>query len=181
MTVIHRFNNVDHINSYMTNIINNFPLVQLTADNIQQYAETYSMNPSLIHDVQQAVDTSFYIYIGSKTTYRKTVHSFIPNVLYKRMYNTFKINGYIREANATHVIVHLKPITENVYNDITTTSDLDNQKVLNQLIDNFSNVSADNQYYIDYIKTLEQRCLELADENENLKSQVFSAKISTWY
>lgn len=181
MNVIHRFDNVDHINSYMNDRINNFPFVQLTADNIQQYAETYSMNPSLIHDVQNTTDTSFYIYIGSKTTYRKTVHSFIPNVLYKRMYNSFKLNGYIREANGTHVIIHLKPVTQDVYDDITITSDLDNQKVLNQLIDNFSNVSADNQYYIDYIKSLEQRCQELAAENENLKSQIFSAKISTWY
>lgn len=181
MTVIHRFNDVDHINSYLVDSINNFPFVQLTPENIQQYAETYSMNPSLIHDVQIEVKPSFYIFIGSKTTYRKTVHSFIPNVLYKRMYNAFKINGYIREANGTHVIVRLKPVTQELYNDITSISDLDNQKVLNQLIDNFSNVSADNQYYIDYIKSLEQKCEELIIENENLKNQVFNTKIATWY
>ena len=56
-----------------------------------------------------------------------------------------------------------------------------NQKVLNQLIDNFSNVSADNQFYIDYIKLLESKFDAIVFENENLKTQVYNTKISTWY
>lgn len=183
MNIIHRFNDLDHLTSYMAISVTNEKMIHLTPENIQEYAETFSMNPSLIHDVQNNTDQliKYYLYPGSKTNYRKTIHSFIPNVLYKKIYNAFRINGYIREANGTHVIACIKPITAEVYNEISSSSDLDNQKVLNQLIDNFSNVSADNQYFLDYIKNLETKYSLILSENQDLKDQIYNSKLSNWY
>ena len=183
MTIIHRFSDLHELNNYILSSIHNHSMVQLHVNNIQEYAERFSLSPSLIHDIQNSSYDliTYHLYIGSKTSYRKNVHSDIPNVLYKKIYNCFKLNGYIREANGTCVVLCLKPITQEVYDQISHSSDLDNQKVLNQLIDNFSNVSADNQYYIDYIKALESKCDILSFENENLKTQIHNTKISTWY
>jgi len=183
MTIIHRFSDLSELNNYISSSIYNHSMVQLHVDNIQEYAERFSLSPSLIHDIQNTnYDLiTYHLYVGSKTSYRKNVHSQIPNVLYKRIYNAFKLNGYIREANGSCVVLCLKPISQEVYDHISYSSDLDNQKVLNQLIDNFSNVSADNQFYIDYIKLLESKFDALVFENENLKTQVYNTKISTWY
>jgi hypothetical protein len=183
MTIIHRFSDLLELNNYISSSISEHSMIQLNLNNIQEYAERFSLSPSLIHDIQNNNDNliTYHLYIGSKTSYRKNVHSDIPNVLYKKIYNCFKLNGYIREANGTCVVLCLKPITQEVYDQISHSSDLDNQKVLNQLIDNFSNVSADNQYYIDYIKALENKCDILSFENENLKTQIHNTKISTWY
>ena len=183
MTIIHRFSDLHELNNYISSSIHNDSMVQLHVNNIQEYAERFSLSPSLIHDIQNSSYDliTYHLYIGSKTSYRKNVHSNIPNVLYKKIYNCFKLNGYIREANGTCVALCLKPITQEIYDQISYSSDLDNQKVLNQLIDNFSNVSADNQFYIDYIKLLESKFDAIVFENENLKTQVYNTKISTWY
>ena len=133
MTIIHRFSDLHELNNYISSSIDNHSMVQLHVNNIQEYAERFSLSPSLIHDIQNSSYDliTYHLYIGSKTSYRKNVHSDIPNVLYKKIYNCFKLNGYIREANGTCVVLCLKPITQEVYDQISHSSDLDNQKVLN--------------------------------------------------
>ena len=100
MTIIHRFSDLHELNNYISSSIHNDSMVQLHVNNIQEYAERFSLSPSLIHDIQNSSYDliTYHLYIGSKTSYRKNVHSNIPNVLYKKIYNCFKLNGYIREA-----------------------------------------------------------------------------------
>ena len=180
MTVIHRFNDLTHLSNYFESSILSSNPIKLTSDNVQLYAETYSLHSSIINEVSQS-PYPFYLYTCSKTSYRKTVHPFLPNVLYKRFYNNLKIFNVIREASGSIVLIHHIPFTEELFNSIDNASNLDNIKILNQVIDNFSNASADNQYYIDYIKSLELKCSELQQQNEDLLMQIQNSKLITWY
>lgn len=180
MTVIQRFNDLTHLCDYVESSIASSNPIKLTPDNVQLYAETYSLHSSIINEVTQS-PYPFYLYTFSKTSYRKNVHPYIPNVLYKRFYNNLKTSNIIREASGSIVLIHLLPFTQELFDSIANTSNVDNIKVLNQIMDNFSNVSADNQYYIDYIKSLESKCYELEQQNADLLAQVQNSKLITWY
>jgi len=180
VTLIHRFSDLDHFTSYFLSTIEDTHPVSLNSDNVQSLAEQYSMSSSVISEVSSS-PYRFYLYTFSKTSYRKNVHPYIPNVLYKRMYNTLKLSNVIREATGSIVLLHLLPFTQEMYDSISISSDLDNLKVLNNIIDNFSNINSDNQYYIDYIKSLEQECAELRSLNSQLLEQIQNSKLVTWY
>lgn len=180
MNVINSFVDLHHFTNYINQSVLTSSTVKLDSTNVQEYVESYSMSPSYIDEVSSE-PFPYYLFLGSKTVYRKTVHQYLPNVLYKRMYNVLKNNSIIKEANGTVVLLCLKPFTESLFNEISSTSDLDNLKVLNQVIDSFSNATADNQYYIDYIKSLEQRHFDLQKECDNLRQQVNNSKLTTWY
>jgi len=180
MTVVQRFENTTHLYNYFVSSLSSNNFVKLNQDNVQLFAETYSLHSSIINEVSQS-PYNFYLYTSSKTSYRKNVHPYLPNVLYKRFFNSLKIFNIIREASSSMVLIHMLPFSEELFDSINNSSNLDNIKVLNQIIDNFSNVSADNQYYIDYIKTLEAKCLELQNLNSNLLDQIQNFKLTTWY
>lgn len=180
MNLIHRFSDLKHFTDYFHSTIDISNPILLTSDNVQALAEQYSMSSSVISEVSTS-HYPFYLYTFSKTSYRKNVHPYIPNVLYKRMYNSLKLSNIIREANGSFVLIHLQPFSNELYDSISASSDLDNLKVLNSIIDNFSNVTSDNQYYLDYIKNLEEECNNLKQMNADLLLQVQNSKLITWY
>lgn len=180
MTMIQRFEDPTQLYNYVVSSISSSNPIKISPDNVQLYAETYSLHSSIINEVSHS-PYPFYLYTCSKTSYRKNVHPYLPNVLYKRFYNSLKIFNIIREASGSIVLIHMIPFTEELFDSINNASTIDNIKVLNQIMDNFSNVSADNQYYIDYIKTLEARCLELQSQNIDLLTQIQNSKLTTWY
>ena len=180
MTMIQRFEDLSHLHNYLADSISSSSPIKLTSDNVQLYAETYSLHSSIINEVSQS-PYPFYLYTCSKTSYRKNVHPYLPNVLYKRFYNNLKIFNVIREASGSIVLIHFIPFTQELFDSINNASNIDNIKILNQIMDNFSNVSADNQYYIDYIKSLEAKCSELQQQNIDLLTQIQNSKLITWY
>ena len=180
MTMIQRFNDSTHLFNYVESSLSSGNPIKLNEDNVQLYTETYSLHSSIINEVSQS-PYPFYLYTCSKTSYRKNVHPHLPNVLYKRFYNNLKIFNIIREASGSIVLIHFIPFTEELFDSINNASNIDNIKILNQIMDNFSNVSADNQYYIDYIKSLESKCFELEQQNADLLSQIQNSKLITWY
>lgn len=177
MTVIKSFNDLDHINSYYKESLKS--MILITSDNISEFVTTYSISAFPSND--SYTTTPHYLYIGSKTSYRKEIHPNIPNVLYKKFYSALKSSQHILEAKGSHVLVQDKPIDQSVFDSINTESKIDDQKLLNQLLDNFSNINSDNQYYINYIVSLEEKYQELVKENQDLREQIYNAKISTWY
>lgn len=173
MTVIRSFDTLEHLNSYYKDSLKHSSIIPLTQENLSSFLPL-SNNDSYL-------TTSHFIYPHSKTSYRKTIHSFIPNVLYKRFYSSLKSSGHIVEATGSYVILCDKQIEQSVYNSIQIESHIDNQKVLNQLLDNFSNIVSDNEYYLSYISSLEEKYKLIVEENEDLKNQLYNTKISTWY
>lgn len=179
MTVIHFFADYQHLTTYINQSVLNSSTIKLDSSNVQHYVELYALSPSYIEEVTS--QPPYYLFLGSKTSYRKFVHPYLPNVLYKKMYNVFKNNNVIKEATGSIVLISPNLITQQVFDQIAVTSDLDNLKILNQVMDTFSNATADNQYYIDYIKSLEQKHSDLQKECEELRQQVSNNKLITWY
>jgi hypothetical protein len=181
MTVIRSFTDLNHLSNYFRQSLSHPCVDQLTADNIQSYTATYPITSINTETFQSLEVSPYYIYQGSKTAYRKNVHSYIPNVLYKRFYTTLKSTSNILEATGSYVILQNKPIEQATYDIINAQASIDNQKVLAQLLDNFSNVTLDNDYYVSYIISLEEKYALVIQENEDLKNQLYNTKISTWY
>lgn len=179
MTVIRSFDGLDHLNAYYKDSLNHSLMTQITQENLSSFLVSYPI--TAFSDNENYLHTPHYIYCNSKTSYRKNIHSFIPNVLYKKFYSSLKSSGHILEATGSHVLLCDKPIEQSIYISIQTQSQIDNQKVLSQLLDNFSNIVSDNEYYLAYISSLEEKYKVVIEENEHLKNQLYNTKISTWY
>lgn len=179
MTVIRSFADLDHINNYYKLSLNHPSMILLSQDNLSSLISTYSL--SAFSDNSDYLHNSYYLYPASKTVFRKELHSNIPNVLYKNFYTTLKHSGHIVAATGTYVLLVDKPIDQSIFNVLKVESKIDDHKVLNQLLDNFSNITSDNEYYINYIASLEKKYQDTLAENEQLKNQLYNTKISTWY
>lgn len=181
MTLVTSFSDLHHLSSYFKSSLKNSSVFQLTSENIDNYIQSLPIE-SVNRDMVIAYENSpYYIFPFSKSLYRKIVHPDLPNALYKRFYSSLKSSNNILEANGSWVILFDTPIEQQTFDQLASAVAIDNQKVLNQLMDNFSNAMSDNDYYISYIATLEKKCLALQQENSDLKSQLHNAKITTWY
>lgn len=122
--------------------------------------------------------TNGYVYIGSKTSFRNNVHTFVVDSLYKRFYNSLKKNGYILEANASYVILRREPICIDVFND--TLSPHANLDLLDNLVEEFKELRSDVKYYNSIVSRLLKEIAEKNDQIESLASQLNDRQLSTW-
>jgi len=119
-----------------------------------------------------------YVYIGSKTSFRNTVHTFIVDSLYKRLFASLKKNGYILEANGSYVILRKEPVVIDVFND--TLSPHANLDLLNNLVEEFKELRSDVKYYNSLVSRLLEEITEKNNQIESLTSQLNDRQLSTW-
>lgn len=182
MNIITDFSNLDTLNTYYLNTIK-----YSLSNNL-----IFELNPGTDHFLsldaatQQNIESSIhqhYIYIGSKTNFRKTIFPDVIESCYKKLYSTLKKNLYILEASAARVIFNSKDITQDMFLDMNSDYTLydDHLKVLTSVINRINDAEADKLYYQKVIETLLQRCSHLEDELANAYQQVHNKTISTWY
>ena len=182
MTLLQSFNNVDELNSYFINTLNSSHMIHLTADNIHNYQQNYpTIDQSHVNHILNNETSSYYFYNSSKTNYRKVVHSKVPASLYARFYKALKAHNYIVDANAIFVLINYhQPFAQSFLDQLSVNINF-SQKTFSQIADQFDDLISDNQFYISYINSLEQKYLDLLIENQSLKNQINNAKLSTWY
>jgi len=119
-----------------------------------------------------------YVYIGSKTSFRNNVHTFVVDSLYKRLFASLKKNGYIFEANGSYVILRKEAIIIDVFND--TLSPHANLDLLDNLVEEFKELRSDVKYYNSIVSRLLKEIAEKDDQIESLVSQLNDRQLSTW-
>lgn len=181
MTIIHKFTDLDHLNQYLQDCITQSNMIPLTPQNVQELGETYMMSASFIDAVVQGYLPGYYLYVGSKASFKDAVHPNLPSGLYKRLFSVLKSYDFILEATISRVIVDSKKVTPLVYEQLMLPYNIDNKDLLSQLSDAHSLLSNDNKYYIQYIATLEEQCHLLQQEIQSLREQLIDSKIVTWY
>lgn len=187
--MIQRFTDINHLyNYYCKTFYSEHPdrtIIHPGSDSEDKISQLVSLYPTLeqsIADVRQNYsDSDIVVYCISKTSYRKSIHPDLPNALYKRYFNALKNHGYITLANGFFVILNFRELTQDLYHEITSTYDIDTNKVLSELLKSITDQASDLEYYTDYIQKLEKQNAALLAENEDLKSQILNTKLSTWY
>jgi len=181
MTVIRSFSSLEHLTDYYQSSFNS-DFISVTSDTISAYST--DNQPDWVDIVSSSFSSNsftHYVYPHSKTIYRKNVHPRIPNVLYKRFWNSLKTFDYVIKATASFVVLVDRPFTQEFYQSLTIAQEIDISKALSEILKQYNNDSSDIEYYLSYIQNLENTNTLLQQENAQLKEQILNSRISTWY
>jgi hypothetical protein len=193
--IITNFDDISSLNEYYINSFNNTHLYSLNNvlyALIKNGGHSYISSDGSYDDdqVQDWLSTNnidlnnyvpfpdSYFFLGSKTSYRKTVHPFVVDSTYKRLYNSLKSNSYILEANASHVILRKDRLTDNVFNDVFLPSS--NIDSLEQILNEFKELRSDVKYYNAIITSLVTTIEEQLALIDSLNSRINDTQLSTW-
>lgn len=209
MTIVNKFDSVDEFNKYHQNSLSNNnllkvdnPYIEFCITNITNQ-ECFSLLSSLLKleidlssfkmSVQQLImnqgatailsaGPTKYIFIGSKTSFRKTIHSNMISSFYKKYYNLLKENQVILQATGSFVIVVEHSFTEQDLEKLQTTeNNKDVVKSVNTLLANYEELQNDNKFLLDKINELSNNIFLLHKENQILLDNLNDKILTTWY
>lgn len=148
-------------------------------DVVVQYQQRYE----LIKD--QKIELLIFPY--SKTTFRREIHGLLPDSLYRKMYDSMKMNNIIEKATGQYVVIRREPSTIDqkinaVYSDISSINASLTPKALGEILQSqLTDMSMDIGYYLKYIEDLNQQIDVLKEEKFNLLQKVQNNTLTSWY
>jgi len=119
-----------------------------------------------------------YIYMGSKTNFRLSVHAMMVDSLYKKFYNALKKFGYILEANGSYVVMKKEPLHIDVFNEIK--SSIPDLTTLDNFVSYVKELESDTKYYSKIITVLNETISDQQEEIKRLTSEASNNFLSTW-
>lgn len=142
-----------------------------------------SFTSKFLSSLNDNLSTNFVCYPISKTTYRQSVHPSILSSFYKLYYETLKKNKYIVEATAFSVILIDKPITQEVYNSLSSFSfdELSISNSLQSILHVVDSYNLDSKYYQEKISSLESQLFDVQQKLHVAETSLYNKTISTWY
>lgn len=138
---------------------------------------------SSVEEYQSLIsDPVKYIYIGSKSSFKKTIHSNIIDSLYKKYYNFLKEKEIIIQANGSFVLIsdyNFKEEDFQYFQSIENTKD--SLKAINTILSHYEELKNDNKFLINKINELNAAISILHYENQNLLENLNNKILTTWY
>lgn len=138
---------------------------------------------SSVEEYQSLIsDPVKYIYIGSKSSFKKTIHSDIIDSLYKKYYNFLKEKEVITQANGSFVLIsdyNFKEEDFEYFQSIENTKD--SLKAVNNILSHYEELKNDNKFLINKINELNIAISILNNENQNLLENLNNKTLTTWY
>lgn len=119
-----------------------------------------------------------YIYIGSKTDFRLSVHTMMVDSLYKKFYNALKKFGYIVEATGSYVALKKEPLHIDVFNEIK--SSIPDLTTLDNFVAYIKELESDTKYYSKIITVLNEKIDKQEKQIRELSSEASNNFLSTW-
>lgn len=182
MNIITSFQTLDSLNIHYVSSIENGLANNLLVELSSTSSQFNLIDPS----IQETINTShykYYLFEGSKTTFRKSIFPEIIDSYYKKLYSVLKKNQFIVEASATRVIFCAKLITLQMFEEINSEYQFydDHLKIMTSVINRVNDAEADKLYYQKVISNLIERCAQLEQELNAAHQQVHNKTISTWY
>lgn len=193
--IINSFQDLSSLNEYYTSsfesddlFMNTLgPWLLIKTDNLHLLNEDLTFN---VNDYDRIVDennlnveeyvppANSYIYMGSKTNFRLSVHTMMVDSLYKKFYNALKKFGYILEANGSYVVIKKEPLHIDVFNDIK--SSIPDLTTLDNFVSYVKELESDTKYYSKIITVLNQTVNDQQEEIRKLNSEASNNFLSTW-
>lgn len=136
---------------------------------------------SLNQDFEEWNNNNFgtYIYPHSKTLFRKTVHSNLPDSVYSPMFSSLKEEDLI-DATGQYVTFINKKISQETFDKFFLSKDFD-PKMLSDFIEHYEMIQKDNIFYQKKIGELCDLTEKVIAEVEALRTQLNNKNLTTWY
>lgn len=119
-----------------------------------------------------------YIYMGSKTNFRLSVHAMMVDSLYKKFYNALKKSGYIIEATGSYVAIKKEPLHIDVFKEIQ--SSIPDLTTLDSFVSYVKELESDTKYYSKIITVLNDTIAEQDQKIRKLTTEASNNFLSTW-
>jgi hypothetical protein len=123
--------------------------------------------------------TNKYIFVGSKTVFRNTIHPNIIESLYKNFYTTLKDLFIVEKATGNFVVLNDANIPEDNLNKINVASG--SETSIYSIGNYLSSLEEDKKYLLNYIDRLQQNISAIQGYNESLIETLNNKSLTTWY
>lgn len=137
---------------------------------------------SFIEEYQSLLtEPNKYIFIGSKTFFRKINHSNMVDSLYKKYYNFLKEKNIISLANGSLVLISDYVFTDEDFNYFSKNElSKESLKTINEFLLNYEETKNDNKFLINKINELHNAILDLQEENKLLAENLNNKFLTSW-
>lgn len=136
-------------------------------------------NPIDYSSEMQDLASNKYIFVGSKTIFRNTVHADVIESIYKNFYMTLKDLQIIEKATGNFVVLNDSYIPEIHLSKINTASGLETN--VYNIANYLSSLEEDKKYLLNYIDRLQQNIDAIQIFNESLVESLNNKSLTTWY
>ena len=186
--IINKFQSLEHLNQVFNQLFDSPYIAKITADTVDVVAASLDeprkqslislLNLNINPDIYQDV----YIYLGSKTDFKKEYYSNIPTSLYEKYYNVLRDHNVIMAATAAYVVIKRTNLSQSILDLINVTIDnTQASKVISSLITQVNDLQKDVKYYAEYVESLEKQAQELLDQTSKAREDLYNKTITTWY
>lgn len=186
--IINKFQSLEHLNQVFNQLFDSPYITKITPDTVDVVAASLDesrrqsiislLNLNINPDIYQEV----YIYLGSKTDFKKEYYSNIPTSLYEKYYNVLRDHGVIIAATAVSVVIKRTNLSQSILDLINLSVDTTQvSELIPALIQKLNNLEKDVKYYVQYVESLEKQTEELLNQTSKAKEDLYNKTISTWY
>jgi len=182
--IINKFQSVEHLNEVYKDLFNSTYIQRINSDNF----DTVTLNLDDIRKlklktiIEENSTKELYVYLDSKTEFKKQYYSHMVTSLYEKYYDSLKNNGIIISATGSYVVIQKTDNIDIVFSDIENEPHIpDMSKVLSVFMNKIDNLEKDNKFYVDHISKLESTIVDMQEELSLIKTNLFNKTISSWY
>jgi hypothetical protein len=182
--IINKFQSLEHLNEVFNKLFDSPYINEITLDTVDTIAANLepSRKESVISILNLNTNQDIYIYLGSKTDFKKEYYSNIPTSLYEKYYDVLRDNEVIVAATGAYVLVKKTDLSQSILDLINVTIDnTQASKVISSLITQVNDLQKDVKYYAEYVESLEKQAQELLDQNSKAREDLYNKTITTWY
>ena len=186
--IINKFQSLEHLNQVFNQLFDSPYITKITSNTVDVVAASLDesrrqsiislLNLNINPDIYQEV----YIYLGSKTDFKKEYYSNIPTSIYEKYYNVLRDHNVIMAATAAYVVIKKTDLSQPILDLINFSIDITQvSELIPALIVKLNNLEKDVKYYIQYVELLEKQTEQLLHQTSKAKEDLYNKTISTWY
>jgi len=186
--IINKFQSLEHLNEVFNKLFDSPYINKITLDTVDVVAASLDesrkqsvislLNLNINPDIYQEI----YIYLGSKTDFKKEYYSNIPTSLYEKYYDVLRDNEVIVAATGAYVLVKKINLSQSILDLINVTIDTNQaSKAIASLVNQVNDLQKDVKYYAEYVESLEKQAQELLDQTSKAREDLYNKTITTWY
>jgi len=182
--IINKFQSLEHLNEVFNKLFDSPYINKITLNTVDTIAANLepSRKESVISILNLNTNQDIYIYLGSKTDFKKEYYSNIPTSLYEKYYDVLRDNEVIVAATGAYVLVKKTDLSQSILDLINVTIDnTQASKVISSFITQVNDLQKDVKYYAEYVESLEKQAQELLDQTSKAREDLYNKTITTWY
>jgi hypothetical protein len=182
--VLIKIESAEQLNQIYNELFNSVYVQKIDIDNFDTI--TIGLDDTRKSSLRSLIETNsskeLYVYLNSKTEFKKEYYSHMTTSLYEKYYNSLRNGGVIIAATGAYVLLQKLNNIDFALEEIQSEMYLPNMsKILNAFSNKIDTLEKDNKFYQDYINKLESKISDMQKEIELAQTNLYNKSISSWY